>query len=138
MRLAAPTEIRRNGTMKEGEIIQAARRTPYSIGSVRQPPAASPFMSAKSLVVEAPSRNRPKIAPMNHGSRPNTVLTHDQPATFSRTPRGIAMVMLAQMPRFLVRSGGHEYTNVAAPAARAIPKHSGGPAGGGPPARGEG
>ena len=45
------------------------------IGSVRQPPRASPSMSAKSLVVDAPSRNSPKIAPMYQGSRPNTVFT---------------------------------------------------------------
>src|SRR3954468_20506321 len=86
-------------------------------------------MSAKSFVVDAPSRNNPKIAPMNHGSTPATVFTHDQPATISRTPRGIAIVMLAQMPCFLVRSGGHEYTNVAAAAARTIQKHSWRPAG---------
>ena len=78
------------------------------IGSVRHPPRASPSMSAKSLVVEAPSRNRPKIAPMNHGSTPTIVLTADQPATFSSTPRGIAMVTLAQMPSRLVRNGGAE------------------------------
>ena len=65
-------------------------------------------MSAKSLVVEAPSRKRPKITPMNHGSTPQIVFTHDQPATFSSTPRGMAIVTLAQMPRCLVRSGGHE------------------------------
>src|SRR4051812_38416156 len=81
-------------------------------------------MSAKSLVVEAPRRNRPKIAPMNHGSTPNTVLTHDQPATFNRTPRGTAMVRLAQIPCCLVRNGGHEYTKVAAVAASTIQKHS--------------
>ena len=39
---------------------------------------------------------------------PTIVLTADQPATFSSTPRGIAMVMLAQMPSRLVRSGGTE------------------------------
>ena len=65
-------------------------------------------MSAKSLVVVAPSRNRPKIAPMYHGSTPTIVFTDDQPATFSSTPRGIAIVMLAQMPSRLVRSGGTE------------------------------
>ena len=65
-------------------------------------------MSAKSLVVEAPSRNRPKIAPMNHGSAPTTVFTADQPATFNSTPRGIAIVMFAQIPSRLVRNGGTE------------------------------
>ena len=65
-------------------------------------------MSAKSFVVEAPSRKSPKIAPMYHGSAPMTVLTDDQPATLSRTPRGMAMVMLAQMPSRLVRNGGTE------------------------------
>ena len=37
-----------------------------------------------------------------------TVLTADQPATFSSTPRGIAIVTLAQMPSRLVRKGGTE------------------------------
>ena len=36
------------------------------------------------------------------------VFTVDQPATFSSTPRGMAMVMFAQMPRRLVRKGGAE------------------------------
>ena len=36
------------------------------------------------------------------------VFTVDQPATFSSTPRGIAIVMLAQSPRRLVQSGGAE------------------------------
>src|SRR4029453_10344149 len=45
------------------------------IGSVRHPPRASPSISAKSFVVDAPSRNRPKIPPMNHGSTPAPVLT---------------------------------------------------------------
>src|SRR6185503_20124772 len=101
-----------NGTTKDGEISHAARRTPYMIGSVRHPPRASPSMSAKSFVVEAPSRNMPKIAPMNHGSVPAIVLTDDQPATFSSTPRGIAMVTFAQIPRRLVRNGGAEYSTV--------------------------
>ena len=65
-------------------------------------------MSAKSFVVVAPSRNRPKIAPMYHGSTPTIVLTDDQPATFSSTPRGIAIVTFAQMPSRLVRNGGTE------------------------------
>ena len=65
-------------------------------------------MSAKSLVVVAPSRNRPKMAPMYHGSMPAIVLTDDQPATFSSTPRGIAIVTFAQMPSRLVRNGGTE------------------------------
>ena len=65
-------------------------------------------MSAKSLVLAAPSRKRPKIAPMYQGSRPKMVFTVDQPATFSSTPRGMAIVMLAQMPRRLVQTGGAE------------------------------
>ena len=65
-------------------------------------------MSAKSFVVDAPSRNRPKIAPMYHDSTPAIVLTDDQPATFSSTPRGTAIVTFAQMPRRLVRNGGTE------------------------------
>ena len=65
-------------------------------------------MSAKSFVVVAPSRNSPKIDPMNHGSTPITVFTDDQPATFSRAPRGIATVTFAQMPSRLVRNGGTE------------------------------
>src|SRR5262245_59126076 len=100
--------IIRNGMTNEGEIIHAARRTPYWIGSVRQPPLRSPSISAKSFVVVAPSRNSPKIAPMYHGSSPTIVFTDDQPATFRRVPRGIAMVTLAQMPRRLVRNGGTE------------------------------
>src|SRR5689334_562268 len=113
-----------NGTMKEGEIIQAARRTPYMIGSVRHPPRASPSISAKSFVVDAPRRNRPKIAPMNQGSGPMIVFTADQPATFNSTPRGMAMVTFAQMPRRLVRNGGAEYKMVMIVAATTIQKHS--------------
>ena len=45
---------------------------------------------------------------MNHGSKPTTVFTVDQPATFSSTPRGIAIVTFAQMPSRLVRNGGTE------------------------------
>jgi len=56
--------------MKKGEIIQAARRAPKRTGSVIQPSASSPFMSAKSLVVLAPNRKLPKMSPMYHGSRP--------------------------------------------------------------------
>ena len=48
------------------------------------------------------------MQPMYHGSTPMIVFTDDQPATFSSTPRGIAIVMLAQMPRRLVRNGGTE------------------------------
>src|SRR5512145_144727 len=94
------------------------------IGRVRQPPRASPSMSAKSLVVEAPSRKRPKMAPMYHGSLAITVLTDDQPATLSRTPRGIAMVTFAQIPSRFVRAGGAEYRNVMIVAIRTIQKHS--------------
>ena len=65
-------------------------------------------MSAKSLVVVAPSRNSPKIVPMNHGSRPTTVFTDDHPATFSSAPRGMATVTFAQMPSRFVRNGGTE------------------------------
>ena len=73
-----------------------------------QPPARSPSMSAKSLVVEAPRTKRPKIVPMNHGSTSRTVFTVDQPATLRSRPRGTAMVRLAQMPRAFVRKGGAE------------------------------
>ena len=104
----APTGIIRNGTTNDGEIIQAARRTPNWIGSVRQPPRRSPSMSAKSLVVVAPRRKSPKIAPMYHGSMPTMVFTEDQPATFNMAPRGIAIVTLAQIPRRFVRNGGTE------------------------------
>src|SRR5579885_2307982 len=104
----APTGIIRNGTTNEGEIIQAARVTPNWIGSVRQPPRRSPSMSAKSFVVVAPRRKRPKIAPMYQGSTPTIVLAEDQPATLSSVPRGIAMVMLAQIPSRFVRNGGTE------------------------------
>ena len=48
------------------------------------------------------------MAPMYQGSTPITVFTVDQPATFSSTPRGMAMVTLAQMPWRLVRKGGAE------------------------------
>src|SRR5512143_1806242 len=124
MPVHAPAGIIRNGTTNDGEIIQAARDTPYWMGSVRHPPRRSPSMSAKSLVVVAPSRNSPKIAPRNHGSSPRAVFTDDHPATFSRTPRGIAIVTLAQMPRRFVRIGGTEYSVVIAPAATTIQKHS--------------
>ena len=67
-RVRTPIGISRNGSTKKGAIIQAARFTPYRIGSVWQPPARSPSMSAKSLVVDAPSTKRPKIVPMNQGS----------------------------------------------------------------------
>ena len=46
--------------------------------------------------------------PMNQGSTSRMVFTVDQPATFSSSPRGMAMVTLAQMPWRLVRSGGAE------------------------------
>src|SRR5258707_5132433 len=98
--------IIRKGTTNDGEIIQAARVTPYWIGSVRQPPRRSPSMSAKSFVVVAPKRNSPKMQPMYHGSMPTIVFTDDQPATLSSTPRGIAIVTLAQIPSRLVRNGG--------------------------------
>ena len=81
-------------------------------------------MSAKSLVVVAPRRKRPKIAPMYHGSTPTIVFTDDQPATFSSTPRGIAMVTLAQMPSRFVRKGGTEYTYVQTTATLTSQKHS--------------
>ena len=84
-------------------MIQAAFFTPYRIGSVWQPPARSPSMSAKSLVVDAPSTKSPKIAPMNHGSGSKIVFTVDQPATLSSMPRGIAIVMLAHRPWRFVR-----------------------------------
>src|SRR5512136_2847374 len=108
----APAGIIRNGTTNDGEIIQAARETPYRMGRVRQPPRRSPSMSAKSFVVVAPSRNSPKIVPMYHGSTPRIVLTVDQPATLSIAPRGIAIVRFAQMPSRLVRNGGTEYIDV--------------------------
>src|SRR5260370_42336698 len=81
-------------------------------------------MSAKSLVVVAPRRNRPKMQPMYHGSTPMIVLTDDQPATFSRTPRGIAMVTFAQIASRLVRSGGTEEMYVQATATATSQKHS--------------
>src|SRR5262245_25673994 len=81
-------------------------------------------MSAKSFVVVAPSRNRPKIAPMYHGSTPTMVLTDDQPATFNSVPRGIAIVTFAQMPRRFVRGGGTEYRNVQTTAIATSQKHS--------------
>ena len=61
---------------------------------------------------------------MNHGSSPATVLTADQPATLSSTPRGIAIVMLAHMPYCFVLSGGTEYTYVATIATDTSQKHS--------------
>src|SRR5688572_19450831 len=81
-------------------------------------------MSAKSLVLEAPSRKSPKIPPMNQGSTPMIVLTADQPATFKRTPRGMAIVTLAQMPWRFVRKGGAEYIQVRIVATTTIQKHS--------------
>ena len=69
---------------------------------------ATAHMSAKSFVVDAPSRKSPKIAPMYHGSRPRMVFTDDHPATFSKTPRGIAIVTFAQIPSRFVLSGGTE------------------------------
>src|SRR5712691_11063996 len=121
---SAPIGIIRNGATNDGEIIQAAFFTPYRIGNVEHPPRRSPSMSAKSFVVDAPSRKSPKIEPMYHGSRPMIVFTADQPATFSNTPRGMAMVTLAQMPRRFVRNGGAEYTNVMTVVTTTIQKHS--------------
>ena len=48
------------------------------------------------------------MAPMYQGSTPTIVFADDHPATFSSVPRGIAMVMFAQMPSRFVRSGGTE------------------------------
>src|SRR5260221_13613559 len=93
------------------------------IGRVRQPPRASPSMSAKSLVVDAPSRKSPKIAPMYHGSAPAIVFTADQPAAFSSPPRGIAIVRFAQMPSRLVRAGGPQETTLMVAARETSPKH---------------
>ena len=45
---------------------------------------------------------------MYQGSSPAIVFTDDQPATFNSTPRGMAIVMFAQMPRRFVRNGGTE------------------------------
>src|SRR5262245_8135643 len=81
-------------------------------------------MSAKSLVVVAPRRNRPNIAPMYQGSRPTIVFTDDQPATFNSTPRGMAMVTFAQIPSRLVRNGGTEYRYVHTTATATSQKHS--------------
>src|SRR6187401_3744008 len=81
-------------------------------------------MSEKSFVVAAPTRKSPKMAPMYHGSEAITVFTADQPATLSSTPRGMAIVTLAQMPRRLVRAGGTEYRNVMIVAISTIQKHS--------------
>src|SRR3954468_11362049 len=94
------------------------------MGSVRHPPRASPSMSAKSLVVEAPRRNSPKIAPMYQGSGAITVLTDDHPATFKRTPRGMAIVTLAQMARRFLRAGGTEERTAMTAAATTIQKHA--------------
>lgn len=52
------------------------------------------------------------------------VFTDDHPATFRRTPRGIAIVRLAQRPNRFVRRGGAEYATVRAVAATTIQKHS--------------
>src|SRR3954451_18105883 len=106
--LQTPSAVPAKGTTKDGEIIQAALRTPKRTGSVLHPPRASPSMSAKSFVVEAPRRNNPMIAPMNHGSSPAAVFTDDHPATFNSTPRGIAIVMFAVRPRCFVLNGGTE------------------------------
>ena len=78
------------------------------MGSVSQPPALSPSMSAKSFVVEAPRTKSPKTVPMNQGSGPRIVFTVDQPATLRSSPRGTAIVTLAQMPCAFVRRGGAE------------------------------
>src|ERR1041384_1673299 len=68
MPVAAPMGVRSHGRTKNGAIIHAARRTPNTMGSVRQPPRRSPSISLKSFVDAAPRRKKPKIAPMNHGS----------------------------------------------------------------------
>jgi hypothetical protein len=93
-----PMGMSTKGRTKKGAIIHAAFFTPYRMGSVSHPSARSPSMSAKSLVEAAPSRKSPKMDPMYQGSSPTIVFTVDQPATFSSTPRGMAMVTLAQMP----------------------------------------
>jgi len=77
--------IIRNGSTNDGEIIHAAlvtRTGSAASGSRRGGPRPC---RRRSLVVVAPSRNRPKIAPRNHGSNPMAVFTDDQPATFSNT-----------------------------------------------------
>ena len=56
-------------------------------------------------------------------------LDDDQPATLSSTPRGIAMVTLAQMPRCFVRSGGRNRRWSAIVATSTIQKHSRRPSG---------
>ena len=70
--------------------------------------------------------------------RPNIVFTDDQPATFRSTPRGIAIVMFAQMPSRFVRNGGTEYTTVIAVATATIQKHSWRPPGRDEPRQDEG
>src|SRR4029453_1643465 len=86
-------------------------------------------MSAKPLVDHAPSTNRPKMSPMNQGSSPMTVFTVDQPATFSSTPRGIAIVTLVQMPCRFGRKGGAEEAQTSPLVNSTIQKHSRRPSG---------
>src|ERR1051325_5957848 len=99
----APTGIRSHGRTKNGAIIQAARRTPKAIGSVRQPPARSPAVSLESFVEAAPRRKTRKIEPMNHGSAVFACATIVQPATFNRHPRGMAIVRFAPIGCAFVR-----------------------------------
>src|SRR5207249_8446206 len=95
LRTNAPIGMSSHGRTKKGEIMYAARRTPYLMGKVKQRARRSPSMSEKSLVVAAPSRKKPKIEPMYHGSRWYTEATIDHPATLRRHPRGIAIVTFA-------------------------------------------
>ena len=109
MCVAAPSGMSSQGKTKNGAIIQAARFTPNVIGSVRQPPARSPSMSLKSFVDAAPRRKSMNTEPMNHGSAVVAWATIVQPATFSRQPRGMAMVRFAPIGCALVRpSAGTE------------------------------
>src|SRR5208283_117801 len=98
-------------------------------GKVMHPYFLSPSISAKSLVVVAPNKNNPNIAPIYHASDLNIVIPADHPAIFSKVPRGMAIVIFAHIPNLFVRKGGAEYIYVDTAAINANQKHSCRPSG---------
>ena len=70
---------------------------------------ATGFITKQSFVADAPRRKLIKTVPIYQGSRSaSTVPTQLQPHTFSKQPRGMAMVICAGHAQRFVRTGGHE------------------------------
>ena len=107
-------------------------RGPADTEANRQRPASAPrvpSMSAKSLVVDRAQQEQPEHRADEPGLDAGHRLHRDQPATLSRTPRGIAIVTFAIRPRCFVLNGGTEYAMVKPAAARTSQKHSCRPSG---------